>query len=1146
MIKKVKWNINNGDVIALSNGTELRQWTERQSVLVRPSVIRCATYTVNYHGLSWLLRLAGHGKVTVKVLCDVSQRNADYGRWIEESLQEKKLEIRVAPARLGPMKEDPGLFHAKMVILAEETAVVGSANLTGKALEIGPKPYNIEVSIGLTGISLQGAVAKLVQYFDEWWETALPLTYASQNEEQETDPMDQSKPEYIVFQCRPNWGIAEIQTEGTGLFGQEKWLAISDLSPANPERRAARLQVPSRFIESIKPQPWVLPAEQITRVKFSAIKHKKEHFWRLAAYWLQAENRQGQLDSLPVLQLRHQTSLVEYLSRPHAPREVLIADEVGLGKTVELGLLLARLRAAQPSLRILYITPGGLVTNVVDEFKNMGLEDTWVYANISLDEQEYPKARLGRKEHDNWVVASLHRLGWRKNADVQLRETEWDVVIADECHRLRMYGTGETQNAQPWFRLVERIVKKHMSESRRVYFLSGTPHQGNREVFLNLVAMMCGLERQASQQQKEQALAGRVIYRTKEEIRDWENRPVFPERDVRAPSYASIPSEYNDLLREIANYFNNLMAFQLFSHGLGNEGGNQGRALGFVKSHALQFAASSPKAGFTFLLRRLLRLFDNETAEKTLLKWVSLLIPYRHWSETQKPQRLLEELRRSVRDTEDEEVVGEFGGSTAKPHEHERVQLSKLLNKYALLLSKPEANAKFDVLMELIDSADEPFVVFAQSVDTVYEVKRHVEKNGIPCCLIVGGQNPNDRRKIIHEFTSSARLGRRVLVSSSAGGEGINLQISRRLIHFDLPWNPMVLEQRIGRGHRIGSGDTVIVDTILLEGSREADIYERLMKRLLAIVDDLTDDERLRGQYFRRIMAGIPLDMLRELFGGNVSDQNEAIGRAVDKGRQHVDQIDKELRDLRVQKLPEEKGRAEMRHLVELLKLSKKIKEKDSKIKYTRVEFDDKSESFRGVSGFAEQFEFKDGQPNSSNKWVVFDREAAARATEVGKQNSGGIDHPIVSLALQSLRTPKDIGKMSSLTLGIGVFDRGYIEVFSNGNVEPVIMLSYVSARLSGNYYFDHEIHLFALSASNPEVEKLGREDGELIEQFIWSNIRYEGPRVVCPKLDSALIDRLVKDDLRIRQELVDDVRNENGRWIGAVWPLAATVLVPK
>ena len=119
------------------------------------------------------------------------------------------------------------------------------------------------------------------------------------------------------------------------------------------------------------------------------------------------------------------------------------------------------------------------------------------------------------------------------------------------------------------------------------------------------------------------------------------------------------------------------------------------------------------------------------------------------------------------------------------------------------------------------------------------------------------------------------------------------------------------------------------------------------------------------------------------------------------------------------------------------------------------------------------------------------------------------------------------------------------LEYFSGGIAEPVVILSYVSARLIGDYYFDHELHLFAVSASTPTVEKLGREDGELVEQIIWNNVGYQGLRPACPALDPALTARLVQDHARISEELSDDVCDEDGRWTGALRPLAATVLVP-
>src|SRR6266849_5914389 len=96
-------------------------------------------------------------------------------------------------------------------------------------------------------------------------------------------------------------------------------------------------------------------------------------------------------------------------------------------------------------------------------------------------------------------------------------------LIVDECHRLRMYGAGEDKKAQKWFRVVEKIRTSHLVENGRVYFLSGTPHQGNPDVFLNLAGLLCGLPRGATAKEQRSALGGRVIFRIKEEVRDWEN-----------------------------------------------------------------------------------------------------------------------------------------------------------------------------------------------------------------------------------------------------------------------------------------------------------------------------------------------------------------------------------------------------------------------------------------------------------------------------------------------------------------------------------------------------------------------------------------------------------------------------------------------
>ena len=500
-------------------------------------------------------------------------------------------------------------------------------------------------------------------------------------------------------------------------------------------------------------------------------------------------------------------------------------------------------------------------------------------------------------------------------------------------------------------------------------------------------------------------------------------------------------------------------------------------------------------------------------------------------------------------DDSDEVIDSDLSISTGPPglKETRRVEKSKLIDlieKFETILTSPQANSKFKILLNILKSANEPFVVFAQSVDTVYEIKRFVEDNNIPCCLIVGGQKVVERRNSIQEFISEGPTGRRVLVSSSAGGEGINLQASRRLIHFDLPWNPMVLEQRIGRVHRIGSMDTVIVHTILLKGSREADIHDRLQKRLFGIVSALTDDKSKQAQLYRRIMAGIPLDELRELYGGEIQDPNEAIGKAVAKGKAHVDRVDRELQRNRITELPEDRGKATMDHLVDLLERSGKIVTSSESIFYKQITFDENADGFSSELKSATKYTIKHGRRISSNEWLVFDREAASISPKVSIEKSGGIDHQMVSLALRVIRTSSSIDNLKSLVLGIGQVDKGWLEYFGDGDEGPVVMLSYLTARLEGEHYFDHELHLYAVSENNPNIERLGRKEGDLVEQIIWENLKSPNKSLIVPTLSKKFIARLLKQDYKIQQDLDIMMKGNDDLWIGAVWPVAATILV--
>ena len=339
--------------------------------------------------------------------------------------------------------------------------------------------------------------------------------------------------------------------------------------------------------------------------------------------------------------------------------------------------------------------------------------------------------------------------------------------------------------------------------------------------------------------------------------------------------------------------------------------------------------------------------------------------------------------------------------------------------------------------------------------------------------------------------------------------------------------------------------NTILVDTILLDGSRESDIYSRLLQRLYDVVTALASDPTEQQQYFRRVMASVPLETLRALYGGEVADDNNLIAQAVEAGRDQVIRVEEDLASLHQAQLPEERGRATMDHLAELLERSGKVERTPQTVQYQTVVFDKQTESFGTRSVSVNQYAFRDGRSREARSWVVFDRKAAALSQSVARANSGGIDHKFTAIALQTLRTPPSLERMRSLVVGVGRFDREYLELLSDDDEGAVVILSYVSARLMGEHYFDHALRLYAISRQG--CTELDRDkDAELIEEIIWGNLRCEHPPSALSRLAPELQRRLVEEDARIREELTDGVRDDEGHWLGAVWPVAATVLVAR
>ena len=217
--------------------------------------------------------------------------------------------------------------------------------------------------------------------------------------------------------------------------------------------------------------------------------------------------------------------------------------------------------------------------------------------------------------------------------------------------------------------------------------------------------------------------------------------------------------------------------------------------------------------------------------------------------------------------------------------------LDSLLRDGIRLLNA-SGDEKWSVLKERVldPSGPEKIVLFAQPIETVTALAGYLERTtGVRPALIVGGQDDATRQREIERFCSAS--GPQYLVSSRAGGEGINLQVARRLVHVDIPWNPMDMEQRVGRVHRFGSRQTILVDTLVVKNSREADAYRVAREKLKQISQILGDSERFEA-LFSRVMSLIPPDDFVELVTGTggsgllTTEQERQLAEMVQRGYQ--------------------------------------------------------------------------------------------------------------------------------------------------------------------------------------------------------------------------------------------------------------------
>jgi len=587
---------------------------------------------------------------------------------------------------------------------------------------------------------------------------------------------------------------------------------------------------------------------------------------KLFAWFLVCEDPQKRLESREVQTLAHQASLVRHVLDSPTLSRVLIADEVGLGKTVEAGLIVAEILQKQPGARVLYLAPARLAANVHREFDRLGLRFRQWTAGEGAD------ANLT----DEKIIASIHRAAYIGNLEDVIAAPGWDVLIVDECHHLSNYAADGSKPLRQ-YQLVAKLIEKR--PEGRVILMSGTPHQGNPERFRNLLRLL------KKEGEPDDAVAGRVIYRTKEDVCGWFDEPLFPLRQVNSPQIMPITTPYANWLNEIYRFY-----VPEADEGDGAAKSARQRAAGWRCAQALQWAASSVHAGLGYLVRQAVRL-GWDTSSPELKQALALIRPYRLGPEDEPIPSLFARVKRETQaqtqaaEIDDIEEVDDE--ARWKPDQQ---QLAKLLMQ-AVNLVKEVGDSKWRFIDEHIISpaGSDQIVLFAQPIETVTALASFLhKKTGRRPALIIGGQDDASRDAEVKRFWKGET---QFLVSSRAGSEGINLQCAHRLVHVDVPWNPMEMEQRVGRVHRFGSTQTIVIDTVVLERTREERAYAVAYERLKQITKSMVTGHERFEELFARVMSLIPpaelQDVMAQAAMGPLSpDDSARIATLVETGFQ--------------------------------------------------------------------------------------------------------------------------------------------------------------------------------------------------------------------------------------------------------------------
>lgn len=532
------------------------------------------------------------------------------------------------------------------------------------------------------------------------------------------------------------------------------------------------------------------------------------------------ETAGGFLSSLAsgIIPLPHQLHVLNRAMETNNIRYIL-ADEVGLGKTIEAGMIIRELKSRGLVSRILVICPTGLVTQWASEMQEKFHEKFQVilpsdYDTIrrltdnddvygQFDQVISPMDSIKPIEkHAGWSEEKIEK--YNEERIYSIINSGWDLIIIDEAHRVAG-SSGEVAR----YKLGNLLAQA----SPYLLLLSATPHNGKTEPFLRLIRLLDADAFPNAKSIVREQVAPFLIRTEKREAIDNNGNLLFKNRITHLVTISW--DERNNLQRELYEMVSSYVA-KTYNKALRNRKKNM--CLIFLLIIMQRMVTSSTAAIRQSLERRLNVLLEQRTCVGNLR------------------EEDLDELNI-------EDGVEDALEAISLDMELEIEELKQIIS-LAKQAQFQNQDAKVEPLLNEIDAIlsedrTQKVIIFTEFVATQTYLQELLVNRGYTVTILNGGMSIDERNAAMQEFKTSTSI----FISTDAGGEGLNLQFANIIINYDLPWNPMKIEQRCGRVDRIGQQRDVHIYNFIVGETVENRVREVLEEKLSVILKEMGVDK---------------------------------------------------------------------------------------------------------------------------------------------------------------------------------------------------------------------------------------------------------------------------------------------------------------